>query len=108
MRKESSTNFSNENTLKEFCAAHKVLMQISGRWKMSIMFALTERELRYKEFIDILPNLSERILTKQLAELQRDNLIIKDKDKTSSVYSLTTKGKDFIVLIKSFQSLGNL
>lgn len=108
MRKESSTNFSNENTLKEYCAAHRVLMQISGRWKMSILFALTERELRYKEFIDVLPNLSERVLTKQLSELKKDNLISKEKDKTASIYSLTAKGKDFIGLIKSFQSLGSL
>ncbi|MEC4114734.1 helix-turn-helix domain-containing protein [Myroides pelagicus] len=108
MRKETSTNFSNENTLKEYCAAHRVLMQISGRWKMSILFALTERELRYHEFIEVLPNLSERILTKQLSELQKDNLIRKEKDKTASVYWLTSKGKDFITIIKSFQSLGDL
>ncbi|MDR2223028.1 MAG: helix-turn-helix transcriptional regulator [Flavobacteriaceae bacterium] len=108
MRKESSTNFSNENTLKEYCAAHKVLMQISGRWKLSLLFALMEKELRYNEFIDVLPNLSERILTKQLSELQDDNLVSKTKSKTSSIYSLTEKGKDFIGVLKSFQSLDNL
>ncbi|MGL4584396.1 MAG: winged helix-turn-helix transcriptional regulator [Flavobacterium sp.] len=108
MRKESSTNFSNESTLNEFCAAHRVLTQISGRWKMSLLFALAERSLRYREFIVVLPNISERILTKQLSELQQDNLISKTKDKTSSEYSLTVKGKGFMEILKSFQSLDNL
>lgn len=93
MRKENSTNSINEKALKDFCNASKTLTMISGRWKLSVLFKLLENDTSYSDFKILLPEVSDRTLSKQLQELQNDGLISKQKDKISSVYSLTEKGR---------------
>lgn len=105
MRKENSTNFVNNDTLEKFCNAHKILAQISGRWKLSIIFALSESELNYSDFKTILPNITDRILSKQLNELKKDEIIRNKKSKLKSVYFLTKKGEKmmtFLISLKTF------
>jgi len=96
MRKENSTNFFNEKILEEYCNAHKILSQISGRWKISLIFILKTDQVKYSEFKLILPNVTDRILTKQLKELEADEIVINKKDKLQSTYSLTVKGKKIL------------
>ncbi len=93
MRKENSTNSINEKILEQYCNAHKILSQISGRWKISLIFILKTDNVKYSEFKVVLANITDRILTKQLKELEADEIIINSKDKIQSTYSLTNKGK---------------
>lgn len=92
MRKESSTNFENEQMLKNYCNAFKTLSLISGRWKLSILFILLENECTYSKFKSFLPKISDRMLSLQLRELQQDLLILNRTDKDKQVYFLSTKG----------------
>lgn len=101
MRKENSTNLMNEKGLKNFCNASKTLMMISGRWKLSILFRLIEGNANYSEFKTLLPEISDRTLSRQLQELQNDGLVFKEKDKISSIYSLTEKGKKLHFILSS-------
>lgn len=106
MRKENSTNSMNEKALQNFCNASKTLMMISGRWKLSIVFKLMDQDVNYSEFKILLPEISDRSLSKQLKELIEDGLISKEKNKTSSVYSLTEKGKNLqsvLLTLSDFQ-----
>lgn len=51
---------------------------ISGQWKVGILAALLDNEtLRYSEIKKRINNITERILIKQLKELQEDGLIIR-------------------------------
>jgi len=93
MRKENSTNSFNEKILEEYCNAHKILSQINGRWKISLIFLLKNHNLKYSEFKTVLSQITDRILTKQLKELEADEIILNSKDKMQSIYSLTEKGK---------------
>lgn len=104
MLKKNSTNFENNSTLEKFCNAHKALSQISGRWKLSIIFALSESELSYSDFKTILPNITDRILTKQLNELKKDEIIRNEKSKLKSIYFLTEKGKEMMIILVSFKT----
>ncbi|GAB3986444.1 hypothetical protein GCM10028807_03880 [Spirosoma daeguense] len=104
MRKESSTNFENEQTLNNYCNANKTLSLISGRWKLPILFALLEKDMFYVEFKQLLSGVSDRILSKQLNELQNDNLLVKQKIKNSSTYSLTAKGRSIEKLLITLAS----
>lgn len=107
MRKENSTNSINEKALKDFCNASKTLMMISGRWKLSILFRLIDKDTIYSDFKILLPEVSDRTLSKQLKELQADGLVFKEKDKISSVYSLTEKGRkmrQILSALSDFQS----
>ena len=104
MRKENSTNFINNDTLEKFCNAHKILAQISGRWKLSIIFALSEIELNYSNFKTILPNITDRILSKQLNELKKEGIIRNEKSKLKSIYFLTEKGEKLMTILVSFKA----
>lgn len=92
MRKENSTNASNEKALQQFCKASKTLALFSGRWKFSLLFQLLQAQTNYSQFKLQLPEISDRTLSRQLNELIADGLVVKDKTKTASVYSLTQKG----------------
>ena len=52
---------------------------LSGRWKPMILWALRDRTLRFgqieKELSVVTPNITERMLTKQLRELENDGLV---------------------------------
>ncbi|WP_076768765.1 winged helix-turn-helix transcriptional regulator [Chryseobacterium sp. FH1] len=96
MRKENSTNSLNEKILEEYCNAHKILSQISGRWKISLIFILKNEHVKYSEFKLTLPNVTDRILTKQLKELEANEIVINSKDKIQPTYSLTIKGKKIL------------
>lgn len=99
MRKEESTNFENEQTLNNYCSANKNLSLISGRWKLSILFSLFEKDMLYHEFKEIIPNITDQALSKQLNELQKDGIITKQKTKTSSTYQLTPQGRNIEKLL---------
>lgn len=92
MRKENSTNAINDKALQQYCNAYKTLSLFSGRWKLSILFKLLSTETSYSEFKLLLPEISDRTLAKQLNELVQEGLILKNKRKVSSIYTLTDKG----------------
>ena len=93
MRKETSTNSINEKALQQYCKAFKTITLFSGRWKLPILFKLLNNQTSYSEFKQLLPQISDRTLSKQLNELVRDGLVIRNKSKISSIYSLSIEGK---------------
>lgn len=97
MRKKNSTNFLNEIDLVKNCGMFYTLSVIGGRWKVGILASLLDNEvLRYSEIKSKLPNITERMLIKQLKELQNDGLIIrKDYQEIPPrvEYSISEKGR---------------
>ncbi|WP_460685621.1 winged helix-turn-helix transcriptional regulator [Niabella aquatica] len=97
MRKKNSTNFLNETDLVKNCGMFYTLSVIGGRWKVGILASLLDNEvLRYSEIKNKLPNITERMLIKQLKELQDDGLIVrKDYQEIPPKveYSISKKGK---------------
>ncbi|WP_291101489.1 MULTISPECIES: helix-turn-helix domain-containing protein [unclassified Empedobacter] len=105
MKKENSTNSINDKYLENFCNSYKVLSLITGRWKVSIIFTLKETTKSYSDLKLEFPNLTDRILTKQLKELQIDHLIENEKDKTKSIYKLSSKGDKVLSLLENINKL---
>ncbi len=105
MKKENSTHSINQEILNNFCETHKILSQITGRWKISLVLALENKTLHYSDFKQILPTITDRILTKQLNELKNDAILINDKSKTESIYFLTEKGKKILQLLHYIKHL---
>lgn len=78
MRKKTSTNWLNEEHLKASCGMVYTLSLIGGRWKAGILFMLLNYEpLRFSELRELLSGISERMLAKQLGELEEDGLILR-------------------------------
>lgn len=110
MRKENSTNFINEVDLTNNCGMFYTISVISGRWKVGILAALLDVDtLRYSEIKSTLGNITERMLIKQLKELDHDGLIIR-KDFNEMPprveYSLSGKGRELKNILIEMYSWG--
>jgi DNA-binding HxlR family transcriptional regulator len=72
---------------------------IAGRWKIIILWYLSQQTRRFNELQRLLPNISKGILTRQLRELEGDGMIHREvyKEVPPKVeYSLTQQGKSLI------------
>jgi DNA-binding HxlR family transcriptional regulator len=74
-RKENSTNRLNENYIVESCDLTYAVCKIGGRWKLLILCKLEEGKLRFGELKKQITGITERMLTLQLRELEKDGLI---------------------------------
>ena len=59
-----------------------VLKQLSGKWKLELLYLMKDGPLRWGELTRLLPQAAPNALTRQLRELEADDLIIR------SVYSV--------------------
>jgi len=87
----------NQPDKKQFnCTIELTLDIIGGKWKPLILYHLTQYNiLRYGEIKKLIPNINERMLTRQLRELEKDQLIHREvyREVPPRVeYSLTEMG----------------
>jgi DNA-binding HxlR family transcriptional regulator len=79
------------------CPVDVTLGLIGGKWKLLILFHLHYFSRKsYSEIKSNLPHISEKMLSQQLRELERDGLIgkeVRSKKPYRVEYFLTTKGK---------------
>lgn len=109
MRKETSTNFINEQSIIFDCPIASTLKVVGGRWKLMILWNLKNKSLRYKELHRAIPNISEKMLTQQLSVLADDGWVIK-KDHGEipprTEYSLSELGTSFIPILQHIYDWG--
>ena len=68
MRKQRHPAYTN-------CPVEAALDIIGGKWKSIILFRVMEETRRFNELRRLLPNITQRMLTNQLRELERDGLV---------------------------------
>ena len=78
------------------CPVRDVMDVISGRWSSLLMMALAEHPHRFGELRRLVPDISQRMLTQTLHELQRDGYVHREVFPTKPPgveYSLTDLGR---------------
>lgn len=95
---------------KDYCyAVEAALNELGGKWKPLILYVLIDDKLRFNEIHKVLPSITSRMLTKQLRELESDNLIHREvyaEVPPRVEYSLTKKGHSVIPVLEAICKWG--
>jgi DNA-binding HxlR family transcriptional regulator len=59
------------------CSVEATLALIDGKWKGVILHHLMEETMRFSSFRRRMPNVTQRMLTNQLRELEADGLVLR-------------------------------
>lgn len=85
------------------CPVRDVIDNIGGKWNTLMILALADGPMRFSALRRLIPDISQRMLTQTLRDLQRDGYIGRQVFPTqppSVEYSLTPLGQSFLVLVK--------
>ncbi|WP_425298434.1 winged helix-turn-helix transcriptional regulator [Nocardia abscessus] len=78
------------------CGLDATLAVLNGKWKMMILWPLSERPHRFGELRRQVPGVTEKVLTTQLRELEADGIVhreVYDEMIPRVEYSLTPLGE---------------
>jgi DNA-binding HxlR family transcriptional regulator len=79
------------------CPVELSLNLLGGKWKVVILARLKEHPLGYAELRERIPDLSDKVLTERLADLQHQGWIERGRDGNGAAdgsrYRLTEKGQ---------------
>lgn len=95
---------------KYYCRVELTLQVIGGKWKPIIIYRLGEDgTLRFSEMKRAIPNITQKMLTQQLRELEADGVVnrkVYPQVPPKVEYSLTTLGESIMPVIRSLCQWG--
>jgi DNA-binding HxlR family transcriptional regulator len=96
---------------KSYCPIDTFINTIKGKRKGTIILHLYQGDKRYNELVKLLPDISERMMTKQLKELEIDGLVkrtVNPEVPPRVEYSLTALGREIRSVLKKMYKGGML
>jgi DNA-binding HxlR family transcriptional regulator len=94
----------------QMCPKYELAIDLLGKkWTGLIIRVLLDGPKRFKEIKAQIPDMSDRILTERVKELEQQNIIVRNVFPEKPVrieYSLTEKGLALQPVIESIQSWG--
>lgn len=91
------------------CSMELTLDLIGGKWKSLILWHLGENTLRFSELKRTLPQITQKMLTQQLRDLEMDGLVhryIYTQIPPKVEYSLTDAGKSLLPILATLCQWG--
>ena len=96
----------------EVCERNSAISMVSGRWKSQIVYFISKGNNRFHLLQQVLPNISETVLARQLKELETHAILVKreipDTVPIGVKYILTNKGLDLVPILDSLCKWGKL
>lgn len=92
------------------CAVEAALGFIDGKWKGVVLYHLLQGTHRFNELRRLIPNVTQRMLTNQLRELEADGLIAREvypQVPPKVEYSLTARGRSLEPVIAALKAWGD-
>lgn len=91
------------------CPVEATLDAIGGKWKGVILYHLLDRTHRFNELRRVMPDVTQRMLTKQLRELESSGVILRTvypEVPPKVEYSMTPYGKTLEPVINALRAWG--
>jgi len=104
LAKKSTNSKSNHQ-----CSVIATLKLFATKWKPCILCYLAEKPMRYNELYRIIPNISRKILSEHLRELEHNTLITRvqyDTKLQHVEYGLSAKGRSLLPILGQLQNWG--
>ena len=73
--KENSTIMRDEKRRAEGCSLTYAVCKIGGRWRLVILCRLEEGKLRFSDIRKQIPNITPKMLTIELRDLEKEGLV---------------------------------
>lgn len=86
------------------CPVRDVLDSVGGKWTSLMIIGLADGPRRFSQLRRFVPDISQRMLTQTLRDLQRDGYVTRTVHATrppSVEYRLTPLGQSFLTLLRS-------
>ncbi|MDF7813882.1 helix-turn-helix domain-containing protein [Hymenobacter sp. YC55] len=106
--KENSTNSLNRKLLTD-CNLTYAVQLMGGRWKLLLLMRLEPGRQRFGELKKNIPNITERMLTLQLRELEADGLVTRHvfaEVPPRVEYELTPIGRELVPICGTLHAWG--
>lgn len=108
-KRKCPSHLSTTECTKQLLPVKDALDILSGKWKLQIILSLTFGKKRFKQIQREIPGLTPKMLSKELKELEINELASRHVYDTSPVsveYELTTYGKTLRPLIDELHKWG--
>ncbi|WP_243358279.1 winged helix-turn-helix transcriptional regulator [Fundidesulfovibrio terrae] len=96
------------NGKQYYCSMELALMMVGGKWKPIILWLLgAQGTLRFGELRRLMPNVTQKMLTQQLRELEADGLVLRrahPQVPPRVEYSLTGRGAGLVPILKELSA----
>jgi DNA-binding HxlR family transcriptional regulator len=91
------------------CPLTGAFAALGGKWKLIIIYGLSQKDLHFAGLRRLLPSISHKVLTQQLRELEADEIV--KRTPLGSVpapvmYELTEYGRELLPLVESIRLWG--
>jgi DNA-binding HxlR family transcriptional regulator len=108
-KRKCPAHMTGEQCTKELLPVKDALDVLSGKWKLQIILSLTFGKKRFKQIQREIPGLTPKMLSKELKELEMNELAVRHVYDTLPVtveYELTSYGKTLKPLIGELHKWG--
>jgi DNA-binding HxlR family transcriptional regulator len=85
------------------------LRVLGGKWKILILWHLRDKAKRFSELKRLMPDISEKMLTQQLRELEHDDIVLRFAHPSKSPkvdYSFTDYGRSLVPVLEALCQWG--
>ena len=85
-----------QESMHSLCPVTTTIGVVGGKWKLIILWHLTQETLRFSELTKKIPGITQKMLTQQLREMESDNLVSRKvyaQIPPKVEYSITAHGK---------------
>ena len=92
---------------ESMCALQFALHKLGGRWTLLVLRALADGQLHFVELKRRIPQIPGKSLSRILATLQQDGLILQKSDSIRHVYKLARKDSLLLEIVRVLTQWGS-